>query len=308
MTITNLKGYFMKKFLLTALLCLASTAAQANINIFACEPEWGAVAKEIGGDKVNITVVTTALQDVHQIQARPSLIASVRSAQMVFCSGAELETGWLPILIRQAGNESVQQGQPGSLFAANYVQKLEVPDKLDRSQGDIHAEGNPHIVTDPRNVRIVAKVFAERLKTIDPDNAAYYGEHYTKFDQKFAALMVGWQQKAAGLRGMPIVVQHNVWAYLENWLEIKAIASLEPKPGVPPTSSHLANVLTTLQATPAKAIVIAAYEDPKAAEWLAEKTGLPLITLPYTVGGNNKAEDIFSLYDDTINQLLKVKP
>jgi zinc/manganese transport system substrate-binding protein len=298
----------MKKLFIAALFSfIFIQSAEANVNIFACEPEWGALAKEIGGDKADVTTATTALQDPHQIQARPSLIASVRGAQMIFCDGAELETGWLPILIRQAGNESVQEGQPGSLFAANFVQKLEVPDKLDRSQGDIHAEGNPHIVTDPRNVRIVAKVFADRLKTLDSANAAYYDVQYKNFDAKFSAAISGWQKKAAGLRAMPIVVQHNVWAYLEHWLGLKAVASLEPKPGVPPTSSHLADILAKLQNAPAKAIVIAAYEDNKAAGWLSEKTGLPVVTLAYTVGGNDKAQDIFSLYDDTINQLLGVK-
>lgn len=297
-----------KLFIGTFMLCMAASSAQANVNIFACEPEWGALAKEIGGDKVNITNATTALQDPHQIQARPSLIAAVRSADMVFCDGAELEVGWLPILIRQAGNTNVQEGQPGSLFAAAYVKKLEIPKVLDRSMGDIHAEGNPHIVTDPRNVRAVAKVFAERLKALDQPNAVYYDERYAAFDHKFASMIAGWESKAAQLRGVPVVVQHNVWVYLENWLGIKAIASLEPKPGVPPTSAHLAELLSKLQATPAKAIVIAAYEDHKAAEWLSEKTGLPIVILPYTVGGDDKAADIFSLYDDTMNQLLGIKP
>lgn len=298
----------MKKLLMIfSFLCLVSNGARANVNIFACEPEWGAVAREIGGDKVSVTNATTALQDPHQIQARPSLIAAVRSADMVFCDGAELEVGWLPILIRQAGNNNVQEGQPGNLFAASYVRKLEVPKVLDRSMGDIHAEGNPHIVTDPRNVRTVAKVFVDKLKALDSTNAAYYDTQYQAFDQKFASAIAGWEQKAAKLRGMPIVVQHDVWAYLDNWLGLKAIASLEPKPGVPPTSSHLADVLAKLQATPAKAIVIAAYEDNKASQWLSEKTGLPVVTLPYTVGGNDQAKDIFSLYDNTINQLLGVK-
>lgn len=297
-----------KTILLTVLAWVASAhTAQANVNIFACEPEWGALAKEIGGDKVTVTNATTALQDPHQIQARPSLIAAVRKADMVFCDGAELEVGWLPILIRQAGNTNVQEGQPGSLFAASYVKKLEVPKVLDRSMGDIHAEGNPHIVTDPRNVRTVAKVFADRLKTLDQPNAAYYEAQYKAFDQKFSTAIAGWQAKAEKLRGMPIVVQHQVWVYLDSWLDIKAIASLEPKPGVPPTSGHLAELLSKLQASPAKAIVIAAYEDHKPAEWLSEKTGLPIVTLPYTVGGDDKAGDIFSLYDDTINKLLGVK-
>lgn len=298
----------MKKFFAAvSLLCLMSTGAWANVTIFACEPEWGALAREIGGDKVDVFNATTALQDTHQIQARPSLIAAVRDAEIVFCTGAELEAGWLPLLIRQAGNSAVQEGQAGSVFAANYVRKLEVPEKLDRSQGDIHAEGNPHIVTDPRNVRSVAKAFVGDLKTLDPSNSAYYDARYKAFDKKFAAAIVDWQKKAASLRGAPIVVQHDVWVYLEDWLGLKRIASLEPKPGVPPTSSHLTSVLSKLDATPAKAILIAAFEDPKAAQWLSEKTGVPVITLPYTVGGNDAASDIFSLYDGTINQLLAVR-
>ena len=294
------------RILFTLIVWLTAAGAEAKVNVFACEPEWGALATAIAGDKVNVTVATTALQDVHQIQARPSLIAAVRKAGIVICSGAELETGWLPILVRQAGNDAIQPGQPGNLMAANYVKKLEVPDRLDRSQGDIHAEGNPHIVTDPRNVRVVARVLADRLKALDQANAAAYESGFAAFDQQLAARIEGWQKEAAKLHGMPIVIRHNVWAYVANWLGLDIVAALEPKPGVPPTSSHLAGILEKLGTTPAKAIVIAAYEDPKAAQWLAERTGLPVVTLPYTVGGDDQATDLFSLYDDTINRLLKV--
>ena len=290
-------------------LCLAwlvaASTAQAKVNVFACEPEWGALTTAIAGDQANVTVATTALQDAHQIQARPSLIAGVRKAQLVFCSGAELETGWLPLLIRQAGNDGIQEGQPGNLMAASYVKTLDVPKVLDRSQGDLHAEGNPHIITDPRNLRIVARVLTDRLKLLDTPDAARYEASFVTFDQQLAARIEAWQKEAAPLRGAPIVIQHNVWAYLTNWLGLKVVAALEPKPGVPPTTSHLAGVLTKLAATPAKAIVVAAYEDPKAAQWLAGKTGLPVITLPYTVGGNKEAEDLFGLYDTTIAQLLQ---
>jgi len=290
-------------------LCLAwlvaASTAQAKVNVFACEPEWGALTTAIAGDQANVTVATTALQDAHQIQARPSLIAGVRKAQLVFCSGAELETGWLPLLIRQAGNDGIQEGQPGNLMAASYVKTLDVPKVLDRSQGDLHAEGNPHIITDPRNLRIVARVLTDRLKLLDTPDAARYEASFVTFDQQLAARIEAWQKEAAPLRGAPIVIQHNVWAYLTNWLGLKVVAALEPKPGVPPTTSHLAGVLTKLAATPAKAIVVAAYEDPKAAQWLAGKTGLPVITLPYTVGGNKAAEDLFGLYDTTIAQLLQ---
>ena len=287
-------------------LLVASTSAQAKVNVFACEPEWGALATVLGGDQVSVTVATTALQDVHQIQARPSLIAAVRKAGIVICSGAELETGWLPLLIRQAGNDAIQPGQPGNLMAASYVNKLDVPDRLDRSQGDIHAEGNPHILTDPRNVRVVARVLADRLKTLDQANAAFYTAQFAAFDQQLAARIEGWQKQAAQLRGMPIVIRHNVWVYLANWVGLDIVAALEPKPGVPPTTGHLAGILEKLRTTPARAIVIAAYEDPKAAQWLAERTGLPVVVLPYTVGGNDQAMDLFALYDNTIQQLLRV--
>ena len=284
---------------------VATSSAQAKVNVFACEPEWGALTTAIAGDQADVTVATTALQDAHQIQARPSLIAGVRKAQLVFCSGAELETGWLPLLIRQAGNDSIQEGQPGNLMAASYVKKLEVPKVLDRSQGDIHAEGNPHIITDPRNLRVVARVLTDRLKLLDPANAARYEAGFVSFDQQLSARIGAWEKEAAPLRGAPIVIQHNVWAYMTSWLGLEVVAALEPKPGVPPTTSHLAGVLNKLESTPAKAIVVAAYEDPKAAQWLAGKTGLPVITLPLTVGGNKQAEDLFGLYDTTIAQLLK---
>lgn len=283
----------------------AAGSAHARVNVFACEPEWGALTSAIAGDQAEILVATTALQDAHQIQARPSLIAGVRKAQLVFCSGAELETGWLPLLIRQAGNDRIQEGQPGNLMASSYVKKLEVPKVLDRSQGDIHAEGNPHIITDPRNLRVVARVLTDRLKLIDAANAARYEAGFASFDQQLSARIVAWEKEAAPLRGAPIVIQHNVWAYMTGWLGLDVVAALEPKPGVPPTTSHLAGVLNKLEGTPAKAIVVAAYEDPKAAQWLAGKTGLPVITLPLTVGGNQQAGDLFALYDTTITQLLK---
>lgn len=286
----------------------AGGGVQAKVNVFACEPEWGALATVIGGEQVNVTVATTALQDVHQIQARPSLIAAMRRSTILICSGAGLEAGWLPILIRQAGNGAVQPGQPGHLMATRHVATLDLPDQLDRAQGDIHAEGNPHIVTDPRNLRIVARELSDRLKTLDAANAPYYEAQFASFDQALAARIDGWQKAAAGLRGMPIVIQHKVWIYLANWLGLDVVAALEPKPGVPPTSSHLAAILERLRITPAKAIVIAAYEDPKAARWLAERTGLPVVTLPYTVGGSDAATDLIALYDDTINRLLKVSP
>lgn len=292
--------------LMAAALGLFALRVEARINVFACEPEWGALVSAIAGDKAAVTVATTALQDAHVVQARPSLIAAMRRAQLLVCSGAELEAGWLPLLLRQSGNAAVQPGAPGHLMTATYVQKLEVPKVLDRSLGDLHAQGNPHIVTDPRNMRVITQVLAERLAAIDAVNADFYAAQAANFDRDLAQRIEAWEAEAAPLRGLPVVIQHNVWPYLVNWLGLTIVAALEPKPGVPPTSSHLADVLVKLQRTPAKAIIVAAYEDPKASRWLAEKTGLPVITLPMTVGGTPAAADLASLYESTINQLLGI--
>ena len=147
--------------------------AHAALRVFACEPEWAAVAREIGGDKVETSSATSPDQDVHYLQARPSLIAQVRRADLVFCTGADLEVGWLPVLLRQAGNAKVQPGQPGYFEAASAVSMLEVPTSVDRSQGDVHPFGNPHIQTDPRNIAKVAAAVAERLAKLDVADAAF---------------------------------------------------------------------------------------------------------------------------------------
>src|SRR5690349_1911790 len=154
--------------LLAAPLMLMAAPAQAALRVFACEPEWGALVQELGGSLVDVSVATTALQDPHQIQAKPSLIARARNADLVVCTGAELEIGWLPVLLQQSGNAKVQPGQPGNFAAADHVRKLDVPARLDRAQGDVHAAGNPHIQTDPRNIALVAAALGARLQQLDP--------------------------------------------------------------------------------------------------------------------------------------------
>src|SRR3954466_4402553 len=151
-------------FLLFAVLC--SSGASAALNVFACEPEWASLAQELGGDKVSVTSATTAKQDPHRIEARPSLIARIRSADLLICSGSELEVGWLPLLLTQSGNDRIQQGSPGFIEASQYVVKLEIPKVVDRSLGDIHPAGNPHVHLDPRNIVKVGSVITERLVEI----------------------------------------------------------------------------------------------------------------------------------------------
>ena len=285
-------------------LALAALPAQAALRVFACEPEWGALAQELGGNLVDVTVATSALQDPHQIQAKPSLIARTRNADLLVCTGAELEIGWLPVLLQQAGNAKVQPGQPGNFAAADHVRKLEIPTQLDRSQGDVHAGGNPHIQTDPRNIALVATALGERLQQVDPSHAADYAKRQADFTQRWQQAMTRWAAQATPLKGAPVVSQHKGFVYLYDWLGMKEVAVLEPKPGVEPTASHLQTVQATLKATPAKMVIHAAYQDPRSSDWLSKNAGIPAVKIPFTVGGSDGAKDLFGLFDDTISRLL----
>jgi zinc/manganese transport system substrate-binding protein len=289
---------------IAAPLALLALPAHAALRIFACEPEWGALAQAIGGSLVEVSVGTSALQDPHQIQARPSLIAHVRNADLVACTGAELEIGWLPVLLQQSGNSKVQPGQPGNFAAADFVRKLEVPTLLDRSQGDVHAAGNPHIQTDPRNIALVAAALATRLQQVDPAHAAAYAQQQADFSQRWHQAIDRWTAEAAALKGVPVASQHKAFVYLYDWLGMKEVAVLEPKPGVEPTASHLEEVLTALKATPAKMVLYSAYQDPRPSEWLSRNAGIPAVKVPFTVGGTEGAKDLFGLFDDTLARLL----
>jgi len=279
--------------------------AHAALKVFACEPEWAALAQELGGGLVDVAVATTAMQDPHQIQARPSLLARTRNADLVLCTGAELEAGWLPVLLQQSGNARIQPGQPGHFAAADYVRKLDVPARLDRSLGDVHAAGNPHIQTDPRNIALVAKALGARLQQIDPAHAGDYAARLADFSQRWSQAMARWNAQAAPLRGTSVVSQHKAYAYLYDWLGMKEVAVLEPRPGVEPSAAHLQQVLSTLKDTPARMTVFSAYQDPKAAEWLSRNAGVPAVRIAFTVGGTEGARDLFGLFDDTLERLLK---
>jgi zinc/manganese transport system substrate-binding protein len=294
--------------LILALVLWLPFAAQAALNVFACEPEWGALAKEIGGDAVKVYTATTALQDPHRIEARPSLIAQMRRAGLVVCSGAGLEAGWLPVLLREAGNAGVQSGRPGYFEATRFVALLEKPASLDRAQGDVHAAGNPHIHTDPRNLARVGAALAARMAELDPPNAAAYQARWQDFSARWNAAIARWQARAQPLRNLPFAVQHKSFSYLIAWLGMREVATLEPQPGVEPSVGHLARVAAQLQATPARAVLRAAYQSPRPADWLAARAGIPALALPFTVGGSARAQDLFGLFDDTLDQLLQAAP
>jgi len=293
----------MKKILLIALLFL-STTSHAALNVFACEPEWAALTQLLAGDKASLYIATGALQDPHRVEARPSLIARARRANLLVCTGAELETGWLPLILRESGNSAIQPGSPGAFEAAQFVHMLEVPTRLDRSDGDVHAQGNPHIQTDARNFLAVADALSKRLTQLDPANATYYQLQLATFNGQWRAAIARWEKQAAPLKGVSIVAQHRGFPYLNNWLGLKQVAELEPKPGMEPSAAYLGQVLGQLQQHPAKMVLRAAYQDGRPSDWIAERAHIKAVALPYTVGGTAQAIDLFGLFDDTLTRLL----
>jgi zinc/manganese transport system substrate-binding protein len=293
------------RIFLGAMLAAWMTSAHAVLNVFATVPEWGALVEELGGDKVKVYTATNALQDPHHVEARPSLIARARGADLVIATGAELEVGWLPLVLQQAANAKVQPGTPGYFEATSAVNLLGKPQRLDRAEGDVHPQGDPHIQTDARNIGRVAVPLAARMAQLDPANAAHYQSRLQSFSQRWSEAVARWEKQAAPLKGLPIVVQHKGFTYLNAWLGMNELAALEPKPGIEPTTAHLSSVLATLEGRPAKMVLRAAYQGERPSQWLAERAKLAAVTLPFTVGGTPGARDLFGLFDDTIARLLK---
>ena len=285
--------------------CLLGLPAWASVAVFATVPEWGALVREIGGDKVQVFVATHALQDPHRIEAKPSLLARARGAQLVVATGADLEIGWLPVVLRESGNAAILPGRPGYFEAATVVPRLEIPAVLDRAQGDVHPAGNPHIQLDPANILRVGEALTARLVEIDPAQAPGYRANWQSFAQRWQAAMTRWQKEAAVLKGLPVLVQHKSFSYLLNWLGMQEVGTLEPKPGVEPGSAYLGELLVRQQARPAKMVLRAAYQHDGPSQWMASRAGIPAVVLPFTVGGNERAVDLFSLFDDTVARLNK---
>ena len=290
------------------LILLAGAPAEANLRILATTADWGALATELGGDRVSVYVATTALQDVHRVDAKPSLVARARTADLVFATGAELEVGWLPVLVQESGNPRIQPGAPGYFEAAAQLRLLEVPLSFDRSLGDIHPQGNPHLQLDPHNIAVVAKALTSRLALLDTANADYYRQRGSDFDTRWTQAIGRWESKAAPLKGTPVAIMHRDQVYLCHWLGLREVAAIEPKPGVPPSAGYLGELVSKLATSPPRMILRNAYNDPRAANWLSERVHAPVVLLPFSVGGTPEAKDLFSLFDDTISRLQAANP
>lgn len=288
----------MRQCALVALL-VAALPAQAALKVFACEPEWGALARAVGGSAVEVYVATTAQQDPHHVEARPSLVAQVRKADLVACTGAALETAWLPLLLARGANPQLKGER--LFFAAEKVPRLGLPQgAVDRSKGDVHAEGNPHVHLDPRRMISIANAFADTLAKIDPVQAAAYRQRADALRAQLQAVIDKAGTRHAGTR---YIVFHDGWPYLFDWLGLAQAGTLEPLPGVPPSSAHLAQLAAQMKATPVRGIIHATHDEQKAVTWLARAGNSCALELPYTVGGSARAVDLPSFYDDLLARI-----
>jgi len=285
----------MRSMLLSITILLLPAGASA-LEVFACEPEWASLVSELAGDDVNVTVATTAFHDPHRLQAKPSLIAAIRKADLVVCTGADLEIGWLPLLLRRGGN-------PEIFMASDFVRKLEVPQVISRSQGDIHPQGNPHVHLDPRNIRRVAAALAEQLAEMDAKNAVAYNTRLADFQERWSDALATWDQRAMSLAGLEIASHHRSFSYLANWLGLDIVATIESKPGIPPSGAQLASLLESLNDNPPVVVIRTPYENEKPSLWLSERLSLPAIQLPYTISGNAAVTDLFTLFEETLRIL-----
>jgi zinc/manganese transport system substrate-binding protein len=287
---------------------LIAGSAQA-LSVFTCGPEWAALVRELA-PSAEVRSATHARQNPHNIDARPSLIASLRRADLAVCTGAGLEAAWLPTLQQRAGNAKVQDGAPGMVYASWLVPLIDARTATGSPfEGDVHAEGNPHVHLDPRRVLTVARALTERLQQIDPAQTAAYAARGSALEAAWRQRIAAWEQKAAPLRGMRVAAQHTSYAYLWGWLGIEQVADLEPKPGLPPTPAHLQRLLSETRTRPPAAVVVSGYQDPRSAEWLAQQLGgrAAVLQLPGTVTEEPPANTLAGMFDHMIEQLLAVR-
>jgi len=297
------------RFFLASAIALLASSAQA-LNVFACEPEWASLTRALH-PSAKVFSATNNLQDPHHIEARPSLIARLRQADIAICTGAGLEAGWLPMLQERSGNAAIQNGATGMFFAAGAVRLIQQHEgSIAPLSGDVHPEGNPHFHADPHRLLNVAAALRDRLIRLDPNSADVIRERHAAFHRELSTRISTWEQQAAHLKGKLIVTQHSSLGYLWEWLQMRVAVDLEPKPGMPPTPAHLNRVRDTLRSSPVAAIVIAQHHDQRPAQWLTRQhpeRSPPLIIIPGTTP-DESGRGLLTWLDLVIESLVRSIP
>jgi zinc/manganese transport system substrate-binding protein len=288
----------------TALVALAPQAAQAQLKVVTATTDLYDIATAVGGNKIAATHIGEGYQDPHFIEAKPSFVLQLRNADVWAFVGLDLEIGWMPLLLDGARNPKIRQGGSGYVDVSTAIPVLDRPQgNLDRSMGDVHAAGNPHYWLDPENGRRIARLFKSKFSQLDPSNAGAYDANERAFEAKLSAAEKEWQANVAAIKGKPVVAWHTSWRYFAEYNGMNIVAFMEPKPGVPPSPSHLYEVIQTVKRTGAKAIVMEPFYDRKVADLVAKQTGIKILILPPSVGGVKGVDDYIQLMKYDISQL-----
>ncbi|HEY0456286.1 MAG TPA: metal ABC transporter substrate-binding protein [Verrucomicrobiae bacterium] len=284
---------------------LAAASAEAKLNVVASIPDYGAIAEEIGGDKVKVTTIARGTEDQHFVDARPSYIRILNQADVLIEGGAELEVGWLPPLVNGARNRKILSDAPGHVVLSRGIKLLEVPNgAVDRSMGDVHPYGNPHFSLDPENGKIIAATLARTFSQIDSGNAAYYQSNLKKFTERLEAKMANWTKLMEPYRGTKVVTYHKSFTYFLERFGLELAATIEPKPGIEPSPSYINGVLPKLKSEGVKLVLIEPFRPRKTPEYVAQTIGAKLVLLPGSVGANEKTKDYMALFDYDIAQIV----
>jgi zinc/manganese transport system substrate-binding protein len=281
-----------------------AVSANAKLNVVATLPDFGSVAREVGGDYVDVTTLAKPTEDPHFVDARPSFVVKLREADLLIDGGAELEIGWLPPLLQNARNSKIEIGQPGRVQASEGIRLMEVPAQLTRAAGDVHAMGNPHFMVDPIIAKAVAAHIARAFSAVDPAHAAAYQANEKQFENTINAKLQEWGAKLLPFRGQSLVAYHDSWVYFAHRFGFNINIFLEPKPGIPPSPSHLAEVIAQMKAQKIKAILVEPYQNRKIAEKVAEETGGKVVDFAQFPGALPDTPTYVKLIDTLVSRLV----
>jgi zinc/manganese transport system substrate-binding protein len=293
----------MKKILLILPSFLFAFSTEAKINVVATLPDLGSLAREIGGDNINLTVLAKPTEDPHFVDARPSFVVALRGADVLIDGGAELELGWLPPLLQNARNPKLDVGKPGRVQASAGIRLMNVPANVTRAAGDVHALGNPHFGVDPIIAKAIAQHIAQALAAVDAANAAIYDANYKKFEAAINGKLQEWGATMLPVKGQHVVAYHDSWPYFAHRFGLNIDIFLEPKPGIPPSPSHLAEVIAQMKAQKIKAIIVEPYHDRKIAERVADATGAKVVDFAQYPGALSGTDSYVKLIDKLVANL-----
>jgi zinc/manganese transport system substrate-binding protein len=294
----------MKRILLAAGFSVAlAISAHAKLKVVATLPDLASLAREVGGDKIDVTALAKPTEDSHFVDARPSFVVQLRDADVLIDGGAELEIGWLPPLLQNARNSKIEVGKPGRVQASQGVRLMNVPTSATRAAGDVHAMGNPHFVVDPIIAKTVALHIAQAFTAVDPPNAAAYDANYKKFEATINARLQEWGAAMLPFKGQNVVAYHDSWVYFAHRFGLNIDTFLEPKPGIPPSPSHLAEVIEKMKAQKIKAIIVEPFHDRKIAEKVASSTGAKVVDFAQYPGALPNTDTYVKLIDKLVANL-----